>query len=61
MKENQRGKVSFVVDMDKKHSAEQLLKKLTAHHKDLLLQVSVDPFFMLCNSYYDLETCRAGS
>lgn len=39
VKENQRGKVSFVVDMDKKHSAEQLLKKLTAHHKDLLLQM----------------------
>lgn len=42
VKANQRGKIAFVVDMDKKHTAEQLLKKLTAHHKDLLIQVFSD-------------------
>ncbi|KAG0604904.1 hypothetical protein M758_9G018000 [Ceratodon purpureus] len=39
VKANQRGKIAFVVDMDKKHTAEQLLKKLSAHHKDLLIQM----------------------
>lgn len=39
VKENQRGKIAFVVDMDKKHAAEDLLKSLTSYHKELLSQV----------------------
>jgi hypothetical protein len=50
VKANQRGKIAFVVDMDKKHTAEQLLKKLTAHHKDLLIQVFGDAMFTCSSS-----------
>lgn len=41
VKENQRGKMAFVVDMDKKHAAEALLNSLASHHKELILQVPV--------------------
>lgn len=43
VKENQRGKMAFVVDMDKKHAAESLLNTLASHHKELILQVPVYP------------------
>ena len=51
VKANQRGKIAFVVDMDKKHTAEQLLKKLSAHHKDLLIQVFADAVLVVYHLY----------
>jgi hypothetical protein len=41
VKDNQRGKTSFVVDLEKKHAAEDLLMSLTTHHQQLLTQVHV--------------------
>ena len=51
MKANQRGKIAFVVDMEKKHAAEKLLKKLAAHHKDLLIQVFVNAVLVIYRLY----------
>jgi ataxia telangiectasia mutated family protein len=39
VKDNQRGKTSFVVDLEKKHAAEDLLMSLTTHHRQLLTQM----------------------
>jgi len=39
IKDKQRSRNSFIVDMDKKHAAENLLSELSAHHGAMIRQV----------------------
>ncbi|KAK9108083.1 hypothetical protein Syun_024094 [Stephania yunnanensis] len=56
VKDKQRSRNSFVVDMDKKQSAEDLLSKLSSHHLSLIMQMKqmVEIYIKLA----ELETKR---
>ncbi|KAK9117160.1 hypothetical protein Sjap_016107 [Stephania japonica] len=56
VKDKQRSRNSFVVDMDKKQSAEDLLSKLSSHHRSLIMQMKqmVEIYIKLA----ELETKR---